>query len=95
MVRKAYVDKEICIGCSLCNTICPEVFLESKQNSEYGGDFKSDTVNTVNHEEVTDKVDDAIQQCPVQCISWRDESSGGETKLTTKKATQKHGEPNH
>lgn len=71
MVRKAFVDKNICIGCSVCKDTCPTVF-NVKEDQEFGMDFKSSTDDTVDQEEVAEKVQEAIDTCPVQCISWRE-----------------------
>ena len=74
MTRKAYVDKDICIGCSVCTATCPSVF-KVKEDSNYGNDFKSSTDDAVNLEPIADAVQQAIDSCPVQCISWQEKES--------------------
>ncbi|GAA3641589.1 ferredoxin [Asaccharospora irregularis] len=59
---KAFVDKDICIGCGACTGICPEVF-----------DMDDDGLAVAKSEELTaDVVDSAIEAqegCPVCAIS--------------------------
>ena len=71
MIRKAFVDKNICIGCSVCSETCPSVF-QVKEDSEYGNDFKSFTDDYVDQQPIETKVQEAIDSCPVQCINWKD-----------------------
>ncbi len=52
------VDKEKCIACGVCVSICP-------QNFEMGEDGKSSVIS----QEVNDCVKQAIESCPVQAIS--------------------------
>lgn len=73
MTKKAFVDRNICIGCTVCTTACPSVFTV-KEDSNFDKDFKSFTDDTVDQESIADKVDEAISSCPVQCISWREKS---------------------
>ena len=53
------VDEVTCIGCGLCETICPEVFV---MNNDSG---KSE----VRNHKMSDKVKEAIKECPVDAIS--------------------------
>ena len=71
MAQKAYVDKDICIGCSVCSETCPAVFKVKEDNSR-GNDFKSFTDDTVDQQPIAKKVQEAIDSCPVQCISWQE-----------------------
>ena len=71
MARKAFVDRNTCIGCSVCNHEAPSVFIDIRQDPEHNGDFKSFVDENSDHEAVADKVDEAIAKCPVQCISWK------------------------
>ena len=52
---KAHVDQELCIGCGLCTTLCPDVF-------ELNAEGKAEAVNE-------GEVQDAIDNCPVTAIS--------------------------
>ncbi len=52
------VNQELCIGCGLCEAICPEVFrLNVDGKSEVISDKKCECVK------------DAIEGCPVDAIS--------------------------
>jgi len=74
MVRKAFVDREICIGCNVCSNECPEVFVV-KEDPEYDNSFKSFPNNAVEQEPIAAKVQKAIDLCPVQCISWKEKQA--------------------
>jgi len=74
MTRKAFVDKNICIGCSVCTETCPSVF-KVKEDSNYTNEFKSFTNDAVDQESIVEAVQQAIDSCPVQCISWREKKA--------------------
>ena len=64
MPRIPFVDQEECTGCGLCEEICPEVFQMNEDNvSEvYDADGASE-----------DKIQEAIDDCPVECIHWEED----------------------
>ena len=64
MARKIYVDEEECIGCDLCSEIVPGVF---KLNEEGVPQVIASS------EELQDSIQEAIDECPVECIHWEDE----------------------
>lgn len=64
MARKLYVDEEECIGCGLCSEIAPDVF----QLNEEG----VSRVIASNEELHQDSIEEAINECPVECIRWED-----------------------
>ena len=58
---KAIIDKEACIGCSLCVEICPAVFVmndDSKAESKVGEVTKGQE----------EKAQEAASSCPVTAI---------------------------
>ncbi len=55
---KIEVDKEKCIGCGLCPTVCPEVFALGKDGKAY-----------VKQQKDIPCVKEALESCPVQAIS--------------------------
>jgi ferredoxin len=61
MMKKPIVDLSDCILCGVCEDVCPDVF----------------RMNSAGYIEVTEMADysrydveDAIKNCPAQCISW-------------------------
>ncbi len=59
---KAKVDQTGCIGCGLCEIVCPSVF---KMNDEgiaeaIAGEINSSDIESVN---------EAMEQCPVEVIT--------------------------
>ena len=62
MAKAPLVDEETCIGCGNCAKICPKVFELVNEKSQVIGPDKCDTCNC----------EEAIEDCPVQAISWSD-----------------------
>jgi ferredoxin len=60
-LKKPLVDRNICEGYAVCVGIAPEVFEIDKEN-------KSVVKNPQGTDEQT--IQDAINGCPVQAISW-------------------------
>lgn len=61
MIGKPYVDQDACISCNLCVESVPEVF---RMNS----DGVAEVYNPTGAPE--GKIQEAIDACPVLCISW-------------------------
>ncbi|MDD2203021.1 MAG: ferredoxin [Bacilli bacterium] len=59
---KVKVNKDACIGCGACVSICPEVFVF---NDEGYAEVIADNVK----EEYEEKVTEAIESCPTEAIS--------------------------
>jgi ferredoxin len=59
------IDEEACIGCGACEEICPEVF---RMNDSLGFAL---VVNPGGAD--PDKIEEAIEACPVNCISWSED----------------------
>ncbi len=62
---KAHVDPEICIGCTLCTSICPEVF--SMKGDKAVADPKPVP------DEAKDSCRSAAEECPVTAITITEE----------------------
>jgi ferredoxin len=63
MPKRFYVDKNICIGCQLCTTVAPEVFV-----MEDDGLAKVYLPDEMVPEDLIAVSDDALEQCPVDAI---------------------------
>jgi len=61
MSKTLVVDQEACISCGLCVEVCPEVFRLNDQDV-------SEVYNPAGAPE--EKIQEAIDSCPVQCIHW-------------------------
>ena len=59
---KAYVDKDVCIGCSYCVSVCPEVF-------SMDADGKAEPVDNELSPELEKSAKEAAAQCPVEAIT--------------------------
>ena len=58
---KPKVDEAVCIGCGSCEAVCPKVF-------KLAEDGKAKVLD-VNYQENAACIKEAIEICPVQCIS--------------------------
>ena len=59
------IDIDECIACGNCEAVCPEVF---RLNENLG---HSEVINPQGAPE--EKIQDAMDQCPAQCIHWEEE----------------------
>lgn len=59
---KANVDKDTCIGCGLCPSVCPEVF-------DMDDDGKAKAIVEDVPDSVADQAKEAEESCPVNAIS--------------------------
>lgn len=59
---KAFVDRDICIGCEACAGTCPEVF--SMDEDGISVPIKDDIPD-----DLLESAQDARDGCPVSCIS--------------------------
>jgi len=58
---RGHVDKDACIGCGLCESICPEVFSMEDDGKAVAADKEIS-------DDVMDSARDAEEQCPVEAI---------------------------
>lgn len=59
---KAVVDREACIGCGLCESVCPEVF-------ELDGENIAVVIVVVIPQELEGSAIEAQYECPVSAIT--------------------------
>ena len=62
---KFFVDQDECIGCGMCETICPDVFSMNDDNV-------SEAIEGDVAEEFIDAALEAEESCPVSCISHQE-----------------------
>lgn len=58
------IDIDACIACGNCEAVCPDVF---RLNEDLG---HSEVINPLGAP--VEQIQDAIDQCPAQCISWQE-----------------------
>lgn len=63
MAQIVYVDEDACSGCGSCEEICPEVFSMNEETE----------LAEVIKPEGADCVEEAIDTCPEEAISWQEE----------------------
>jgi ferredoxin len=61
---KAAVNKDLCTGCGLCVSTCPDVFEMGQDVAEVKGDSVP--------EAALDSAKEAAQNCPVEAITIED-----------------------
>ncbi len=62
---KLVIDLDECIGDGICEAICPEVF-------ELRDDGLAYVINENPAADLKEKIDKAIEECPVMCIRWEE-----------------------
>ena len=62
VIIKAYVDKDACISCGLCPSVCPEVF-------EMEDDGKAGVIADQVPEEFLESAKEAEDSCPTDAIT--------------------------
>ncbi len=65
MGKKVVIDKGECIGCQSCVELCPEVFGFNEAED------KAEVILPEGGPE--DCIQEAIEVCPVECISWQED----------------------
>jgi ferredoxin len=63
MASGILIDRDICTSCGLCNELAPNTFGLDDDEIAYVIDQAGDPV---------EDIQEAIDGCPVECISWED-----------------------
>jgi ferredoxin len=64
MAKLVVIDEQECDGCQTCAELCPEVF-------EFDED--AEVARVINPEAEDACIEEAIDSCPAECISWQEE----------------------
>jgi ferredoxin len=64
MAKKPVVDQELCTSCGVCVDLCPGVF-------QLNDDDLAEVTDPFGASE--EEIQEAIDQCPVACITWDEE----------------------
>lgn len=62
-MKQLIIDRNTCIGCGLCVTLCPQVF-------KLGEDGKAEVINQ--SADTPSNIQNAIDSCPVGVIKWEE-----------------------
>ncbi len=72
MAKKVYVNKDDCTSCSLCADTLPNYFrLDSDDLAESHNNGANVNDANVPDEDIA-KVQDTINDCPGECIHWKE-----------------------
>jgi len=71
MPKKLIVDKDICIGAGPCAYVNPEVF----ELVETEDGVKAIVKEGVNLDDYLEKIQEAIEACPVDAIFWEEDKN--------------------
>lgn len=58
---KPHINKDLCMGCGTCTSICPEIF-------RIGEDGKSEVIEGVDYGAHAEKIKEAMESCPTKAI---------------------------
>ncbi len=61
---KVIIDKEVCIGCGFCASVCPQVFRVKEQD-----DVEKAEVYSAITSDIEESVNEAMVCCPASAIS--------------------------
>jgi ferredoxin len=65
MAKRVVIDRDECTGCETCVELCSEVFAFNEDEE------KAEVIMPEGGPE--DCIEEAIDSCPVECISWEED----------------------
>ncbi len=71
MSKNVYVDKDDCTSCSLCADTLPDYFRMDNDDLAESHNQGSSTNDAIVEETAKDKIQEAIDDCPGECIHWK------------------------
>jgi len=71
-MKKPVINQETCIGCSTCSSLASKTFV-------LGDDGKAKVTNPPGNSQ--EEIQNAIDSCPVDAISWAEGENSGETAV--------------
>lgn len=69
MSKRVIIQEEECIGCGSCVELCPDVFEFDEDSGK--------AVVILPEDGPADCIEDAIAECPVECIYWEEDEEEG------------------
>jgi ferredoxin len=58
------IDEAMCIGCTLCTQVCPNVYAMGDTGKSHVINSEGDSIA---------KIQESIDACPIKCIFWKEE----------------------
>lgn len=65
MAKEFYIDEDECIACGSCAELCPNCFNFDEDEMDYAEVTSFDCPE--------EDVQEAMDNCPAECIHWEDE----------------------
>lgn len=70
-MKKTYVDKDDCTSCNLCTDTLPQYFRMDDDDLAESHNENDNINSAIVNQDDTEKVQEAIDDCPGECILWQ------------------------